>query len=91
MATYSVKIISQCQGGEHILVGIICDGKEIKRTVYTRTELFNEQYDVEEALKTLVRIAVKESEAVSITTAKSALESKTWIMANTVAAAEVKL
>jgi len=89
MATYSVKVISQCQGGEHILVGILCDGKEIKRTVYTRTELFNEQYDIDEALKTLVRIAVKESGAVSALTAKDTIESKEWNLA--AVATEVKI
>lgn len=80
MAVYTVKILGQCSGGEHITASILRDGVAVKKLVLTKTELLDDKTDIEQALIFFCRQAIKTADAKTVAAAKAAVEAAKWVV-----------
>ena len=80
MAIYTVKVLGQCSGGEHITLQILKDGVNLRKTMVTKTEIFQNETTWEEAMIFFLRQAIRKANATTILQAKAAVESAEWVV-----------
>jgi len=74
MATYTVKMIKVCAGGEHVSMKIYRNGIEKKAIVLSKTELLNDEVEIESVLQFFIRHAIKSANASTNAQIKAAVE-----------------
>ena len=80
MATYTVSVLGVCSGGEHIKIALKKDGATIKNMSITKTEIFNTETNLEEALIFFLRQAIRAEKATTLAQAKTAVEAAQWVV-----------
>ena len=80
MATYTVIVLGQCSGGEHISLHLKKDGANLKKIVITKTEIFQNETNLEDALIFFLRQAIRAAGATTLAQAKTAVESAQWVV-----------
>ena len=74
MATYTVKIVAVCAGGEHITLRLYKDGVARNVLQATKSELMDDSVDVIDAIGFLCRRAIKDANAKTNAQRKAAIE-----------------
>lgn len=80
MATYTVSVLGVCTGGEHIKIALKKDGVVVRNMSITKTEIFNTETNLEEALIFFLRQAVRAAGATTLAQAKTAVEATQWVI-----------
>jgi hypothetical protein len=75
MATYTVRVLGVCSGGEHVSLNVLRDGDVIKKICFTKTEILDPaSIEWENVLIHFMRQAIKKSGATTLAQAKTAVE-----------------
>lgn len=78
MATYTIKVLGTCTGGEHIKLGVYRNGAFLKNISVTRTEVLQTDLNWDEVLPFFLRECIKRSGATTLAQAKTAVEAAEW-------------
>lgn len=80
MATYTVRVAGVCSGGEHITLNLRRDGTTVRQMVVTKTDIMNNETQLEDALVFFLRAAIKKAGATTMAQAKTAVEAAEWVI-----------
>lgn len=80
MATYTVRVLGQCGGGEHISLSVRRNGTEVKKMVVTKTDILQNETIFEDALIYFLRQAIRKAGATTLAQARTAVEAAEWVI-----------